>query len=41
MEAELGATGLEASTAADCSITVANYQLITVIRFISKSYTRP
>ena len=24
-----------------CSITVANYQLITVIRFISKSYTHP
>ena len=24
-----------------CSITVANYQLITVIRFISKNYIRP
>ena len=24
-----------------CSITVANHQLITTIRFVSKSYTRP
>ena len=25
----------------DCSITVANHQLITVIRFVVKSYTHP
>ena len=24
-----------------CNITVANYQLITVIRFVAKSYTHP
>ena len=24
-----------------CSITIANYRLITVIRFIAKSYTHP
>jgi hypothetical protein len=24
-----------------CSITIANYQLITVIKFVAKSYTHP